>query len=190
MSKALVVVDVQRDFCEGGSLAVEGGKQAAKDIDRLISESKISGKAYAFYLATKDFHNPNSDNHGHISDNPDYVNTWPAHCVSSGSGSFFQSPLTSYLFDDVFKKGRGIPAYSGFQGVGVVEKMSLEEYLRSNGVDEIDVCGIALDYCVKATCLDGIKLGFKVNLLKDYSPAIHDPLVTLQALDTAGVTVV
>lgn len=168
MTRALIVVDVQNDFCEGGSLAVPGGLRVANligDCVRVHKESK-SG-LFDYFVATKDFHLPHSDNEGHFSDTPDYAGTWPAHCVQGTDGSLFApgvSEVAEY-FDAIFYKGQGEPAYSGFQGgtqpfPEVPATLGLHDWLRNRGVTGLTICGIATDYCVKATALDAIKLGF------------------------------
>lgn len=169
MVKALIVVDVQRDFCEGGSLAVPGGREVAKRI-KLYRDTR----PYDQYLATKDTHFYGSDNDGHFGHPPDYIDSWPAHCVAGKSGANFMLPLQYSLFFDTFKKGYGHAAYSGFEGVGAVTKLTLREYLltRTPKVDEVDICGIAYDYCVLATAKDAVKFGFKTRVLKDLSPCI------------------
>jgi len=170
MTAALIVVDVQRDFCEGGSLAVTGGKDLALRLGKdVLPNAKTT---YELVVATKDYHLPHSSNDGHISDTPDYVNTWPAHCVSDTSGSWFQHPLTSHLFDDIFKKGRGIAAYSGFEGVGWMG-FTLHELLKQREVTDIDVVGIAFDYCVQATAKSAGELGYNVTVIKDMTVSVN-----------------
>ena len=188
MSKtALIVVDVQNDFCEGGSLAVQGGCQLAKAVWNYTA--KKTQMDFARVLGTKDWHNAGTDNHGHLSDVPDYKNTWPHHCIGGSWGSNYRAPLTTVVFDDTFKKGRGIPAYSGFQGVGVSTNKLLEEYLRTAKIEELYVCGIATDYCVKATVLDGLDKGFKVTVLSDLTVAVSDKQGALDEMSNAGATI-
>ncbi len=186
-STALIVVDVQNDFCEGGKLAVDGGKQIALDINNYVNNRVRSD--FDQVLATKDWHNLESDNYGHFHDAPDYLNTWPEHCLGGTWGSNFRTPFGSWNIDDVFKKGRGLPAYSGFQGVGHHSKMLLEEYLRTWKIDELYVCGIATDYCVKATVLDGLDKGFKVKVLSDLTVAVGDKQGALDEMSNAGAII-
>lgn len=183
---AFICVDTQNDFCEGGSLAVEGGRQVATDILNFIA--KESGKMFSYSLATKDWH-LNGPNHGHISPTPDFKDTWPAHCIGGSHGSNFRGPLNGEVFQDVFKKGRGVPAYSGFQGVGSRTNLLLEEYLREREVDTLMVAGIATDYCVKATVLDGLDKGFNVTVVSDLTVAVGDKDAALLEMAIAGAII-
>lgn len=173
MTNALIVVDIQRDFCEKGRLPVAGGKDLARRTFEMVNKARQQGHTYNYIVATKDFHKREGDNDGHFGDPPDYVNSWPKHCTSDTSGANFMYPLTSQLFHDVFKKGRGVAAYSGFEGVGGVSKFTLHEFLRGQGVTEVIICGIAFDYCVKATALDAAKLGYKTSVWKDYTVSVN-----------------
>lgn len=171
MARALVVVDVQNDFVEGGSLAVAGGQEVSLRIADCIRQYKEGGSGlFDYFVATKDFHLPYSDNDGHFSDTPDYAGTWPAHCVQGTEGSLFApgvSEVAEY-FDAVFYKGQGIPAYSGFQGARMALQPGfkwgpteiLHDWLQEREVTGLTICGIATDHCVKATALDAIKLGY------------------------------
>lgn len=192
MDNALIVVDVQRDFAHPkGSLYVASGEQIAIDILSYIDVSK-NNKFYARYLATKDSHNPNSDNCGHISSTPDYIDSWPKHCLTGKPGANFMKPLRSDDFNDTFKKGRGVPAYSGFQGVGTFCKLTLNEYLRTYGINRVDICGLALDYCVKQTAIDAAKEGFKTRVFRSLTAAVDPARVAdvVRELETFGVKVV
>ena len=160
MSRALLVVDVQRDFCEGGSLAVEGGAATAARITRYLGEHAGD---YDTVVATRDRH---VDPGPHFADEPDYVDTWPAHCVAGTEGADFHPDLDTSAIDAVFDKGAHEAAYSGFEGVDAGGR-SLETYLRERGVDAIDVAGIATDHCVRATAVDGHRAGFRTRVLTD-----------------------
>src|SRR5690349_15387662 len=144
--RTLVIVDVQNDFCEGGSLAVTGGSAVA----RRISELLASDSAYAHVVATKDFH---IDPGEHFAENPDYAASWPPHCVVGTSGADFHRDFNPAAVEAVFKKGHYSAAYSGFEGTDE-SGMTLADWLRERGVDEVDVVGIATDYCVRATAAD------------------------------------
>lgn len=190
MSRALVVVDVQRDFVEGGSLAVEGGLAVAHGIHELIEK----GSAKIYYnriVATKDWHNRNGDNGGHFHSEPDFVDNWPGHCVAGSTGAEFANGLNPLVFDDVFHKGWNEPAYSGFQGNSVRHAdLSLDDYLRSYGIDEVDVCGIATDYCVAQTVMDALDRGYKVRVLSELTAAVGDQKDALAVLRAAGAEIV
>ena len=163
MSTALIVVDVQNDFCEGGSLAVAGGARVAADVAALIATG-----AYETVVATRDHH---IDPGSHFSDTPDFVDSWPPHCVVGTPGEEFHRPLDPSLFDEIFYKGEFAAAYSGFEGSSPIGT-SLADWLRSNGVDTVDVCGIATDHCVRATALDAAREGFSVRVLSSLTAAV------------------
>jgi len=160
MSRALVVVDVQNDFCEGGSLAVQGGAEVAGRISRLLSTDK---GGYDVVVATRDHH---IDPGTHFSDHPDFVDSWPVHCVADTSGADFHPSLETTAIDAVFRKGEHAAAFSGFEGRADDGSM-LADWLRARDVTEVDVCGIATDYCVRATALDSQAAGFTTRLLGD-----------------------
>jgi nicotinamidase/pyrazinamidase len=163
MNKALIVVDVQNDFCEGGSLAVTGGAQVAADVAELLA-----GKAYATVVATRDHH---IDPGSHFSNHPDYVDSWPRHCVVGTPGEQFHPPLEPALFDEIFYKGEYAAAYSGFEGRSTAG-VRLTDWLRDAGIDTVDVCGIATDHCVRATVLDAAQEGFSVRVIEGLTAAV------------------
>ena len=181
MSKALIVVDVQYDFCEGGSLAVAGGAAVAQGVADLISSG-----AYTTVVATKDHH---IDPGSHFSDNPDFIDSWPPHCVVGTPGEGFHPPLEANLFDEIFLKGEYEAAYSGFEGESDAGT-KLAPWLRAQGVTSVDVCGIATDYCVRATAVDGAHEGFGVTVLMGLTAAVSvDNLVAVQQIFAeVGVT--
>ncbi|MDR7087560.1 nicotinamidase/pyrazinamidase [Aeromicrobium panaciterrae] len=180
MRKALIVVDVQNDFCEGGSLAVVGGAQVAIDVEALINSG-----TYGAVVATRDHH---IDPGTHFSDNPDFVDSWPRHCVVGTDGEKFHAPLAAPMFDEIFFKGEYTAAYSGFEGKSS-SGAPLVNWLRTWGIDAVDVCGIATDYCVRATALDAAAEGFAVTVLEDLTAAVsNDNLPKVRAeFDAAGV---
>jgi nicotinamidase/pyrazinamidase len=163
MTTALVVVDVQNDFCEGGSLAVVGGAKVAADVAELIASG-----TYGTVVATRDHH---IDPGTHFSDTPDFVDSWPRHCVVGTEGEQLHPPLEPGLFDETFYKGEYEAAYSGFEGASA-SGTSLADWLREHDVDAIDVCGIATDHCVRATALDGAREGFAVRVLEGLTAAV------------------
>ena len=181
--RALVVVDVQNDFCEGGSLAVTGGAKAASDISAYLA----SNPSYDLVVATRDAH---MDPGAHFSDTPDFADSWPRHCVVGTPGQDFHPDLTFRAFDGVFDKGNYEAAYSGFEGSNA-DGRGLDEFLAESGVTDIDVCGIATDYCVKATAQDGAMLGYVTTVLADLTAAVApDRLDTAyEALANAGVAI-
>ena len=164
MARALIVVDVQNDFCEGGSLAVSGGARVASDIGELLhhwSRHDDQAPSYDVVVATKDHH---IDPGEHWSDQPDFAETWPVHCRVGTDGEAFHPNLDPQPFDAIFLKGEHAAAYSGFEG-RTTGGLGLAEWLRQHDVDQVDVCGIATDYCVRATALDAAGNGFATTLL-------------------------
>ena len=183
MTRALIVADPQRDFCEGGSLGVTGGAAAVSRIDALLK----SDHGYAYLIATRDHH---IDPGSHFADEPDFVDSWPPHCVVGSPGSEFHHNLTFRDFSAVFYKGQYAPAYSAFEGV-TADGEKLSAWLRERGVDQVDVCGIATDYCVRATALDSVREGLETTVLLDLTAAVAPnrvPEITAE-LAAAGVAI-
>jgi nicotinamidase/pyrazinamidase len=156
--RALVIVDVQNDFCEGGSLAVTGGAAVARAISaRLASPDSY----YQHVVATQDHH---IDPGAHFSPEPDFAASWPPHCVAGTPGADFHPGLDTSRVQQVFRKGAHAAAYSGFEGTAA-DGESLRGWLRERGVTDIDVAGIATDYCVRATAADAVRAGFATRVL-------------------------
>lgn len=180
--RALVIVDVQNDFCEGGALAVKGGTRVARAIRDYVARE---GWRYRRVVTTQDWHvSPK----GHFSATPDFIDTWPEHCLADTVGSALHPMLRRTLVDARFRKGQQEAAYSGFEAGEMVSGEKLGKFLRRGGVQEIDVCGLATDYCVKATALDGLKQGFKVKVLGNLCAAItpEGEAACAQAVRQAG----
>jgi nicotinamidase/pyrazinamidase len=180
---ALIIVDVQNDFCEGGSLAVTGGAAVARSISALLA----GAHGYDHVVATKDFH---IDPGSHFSDQPDYADSWPPHCVVGTDGVDFHPDLDVSTVEAVFCKGRYSAAYSGFEGTDD-DGTELADWLRQRDVDTVDVVGIATDYCVKATAADAAAAGLTTRVLLDLTAGVA-PATTQQAVETlraGGVTV-
>jgi len=156
VSRALLIVDVQNDFCEGGRLAVAGAAGVAAAISRHLDDT-----AYDVVVATRDYHR---DPGGHFSATPDYVDSWPEHCVIATSGAELHPALDAGRLQAVFDKGEHAAAYSGFEGHGAAGT-SLADWLRERGVDDVDVVGIATDHCVRATALDAVANGLWTRVL-------------------------
>jgi len=159
MTRALLVVDVQNDFCEGGSLAVAGGGDVARAISAYLASPQSSG--YAHVVATKDHH---IDPGGHFAAAPDFVDSWPPHCVAGSQGAEFHPDLETSRFEAVFLKGERAAAYSGFEGRDP-DGVALAAWLRDRGVTAVDIAGIATDYCVRATAADAIAAGLRTRVL-------------------------
>ncbi|MFE9182915.1 isochorismatase family protein [Micromonospora haikouensis] len=182
MANALIIVDVQNDFCEGGSLAVAGGAGVAAGISRLLAAEP---DRWDHVVATKDYH---VDPGAHFGNPPDYVDSWPAHCVVGTPGSEFHPELATDRIEAIFHKGEHAAAYSGFEG-HAADGERLADWLRARGVDRVDVVGVATDHCVRATALDAAREGFATTVLLDLTAAVAPTTldVALRAMDGAGV---
>lgn len=203
--RALIVVDVQNDFCEGGSLAVAGGAAVAAAISAALSADAApatapapatdpapatapapaaAGQRWEHVVATKDFH---IDPGAHFGDPPDYVLTWPAHCVVGTPGTELHPNLDTTRIEAVFTKGRYAAAYSGFEGRS--DGVGLADWLHARGVSAVDVVGIATDHCVRATALDAATAGFDTTVLLDLTAGVAPDTVdaALDELRAAGV---
>jgi len=172
--RALIIVDVQNDFCEGGSLAVAGGTAVARAVSGYLADDP----RYAHIVATNDYH---VDPGGHFSDRPDYRTSWPPHCVVGTRGARFHPDLDITRVEAVFRKGTHAAAYSGFEGADK-DGTPLAEWLREHGVDEVDLVGIATDYCVRATAADAAGAGFAARVLLDLTAGVT-PESTEQAME-------
>ena len=172
--RALLIVDVQKDFCEGGSLAVAGGAATAAAITRYLDRQ---GGGYGHVVASRDWH---VDPGGHFSATPDFAASWPPHCVAGTAGADFHPDLDISRAEAVFSKGAHEAAYSAFQGTDEAGT-PLADWLRARGVDELDVAGIATDYCVRASALDAARAGFRTRVLVGLTAGV-DPASTAQAL--------
>lgn len=193
MSKALIVVDVENGFVEGGSLAVTGGKAVA---DRIRDYLKENAYKYDLIIFTRDWHDPwPSTNGGHFSENPDFRDSWPVHCEAGTESAEYvdcikewleaakaNSHLVTYTIYEI-KKGQGAPHYSGFQGV-TEDGKSLAELLA--GIEEVDVCGIAFDHCVKATAIDVPSDIYNVKVLVDLTVGVSRFTELLAATDLSA----
>lgn len=187
--KALIIVDVQNDFCEGGSLAVTGGLEVANNIIHSITQFP---NKYSVIFGTRDFHEAHSNNGGHFAKKPvvpDFIDTWPIHCVQGTEGVEYADKRIQQTIDVHIVKGMGRPDYSGFQGFVLETGSSLEETLRSFNITEIDIVGIATDHCVKATALDAVTAGFSVSVIAALTVAVSDKKSALLDLAAAGVNI-
>jgi nicotinamidase/pyrazinamidase len=182
MTRVLIVVDVQNDFCEGGSLPVTGGAGVAAS----ISDALRTG-TWDHIVATKDYH---LDPGAHFSDAPDFVDTWPAHCVVGTPGAEFHPALDTDHIEATFTKGEHAAAYSGFEGHA--GSIGLAAWLRMRDVSHVDVVGIATDHCVRATALDAARLGFTTTVLLDLTAGVQKDTTdrALTQLRDAGVALV
>lgn len=182
MSTAVIVVDVQNDFCEGGSLAVAGGGEVARAISARLAEG-----GYDHAVATRDHH---IEPGAHFSEQPDFVASWPAHCVVGTSGVSLHTNLETSRLAAVFDKGEYAAAYSGFEGYA--DGTGLAQWLRERDVDTVEVVGIATDHCVRATALDAAQAGFATTVRLELTAGVAAATVAaaLDQLDRAGVQLV
>lgn len=186
MHRALIVVDVQNDFCEGGSLAVSGGADVAAAVTDLIGQTTAG---YRHVIATRDHHIDPGD---HFSTRPDFVHSWPVHCVAGTEGVGFHPnfapAVASGSIDAVFDKGAYAAAYSGFEGADE-NGVRLADWLRAREVAEVDIVGIATDHCVRATALDAAREGFTTHVLLDLTAGVSEETTerALTEMRTAGV---
>jgi nicotinamidase/pyrazinamidase len=183
--RALVIVDAQNDFCEGGSLAVAGGAAVVTAISAYLAGA--DGGRYDHVVASQDFHIEPGD---HFSAQPDYYSSWPAHCVAETTGARFHPALETSLIEEIFRKGHYAAAYSAFEGTNAADER-LGDWLRARGVTDVDVVGIATDYCVAATAADAASAGFHTTVLLTLTAGV-DPQTTTDAIEklrAAGVTV-
>ncbi len=182
MKKALVIVDMQNDFCPGGSLAVKGGNEIVPVINNYIKYFSAGRHLIVF---TRDWHTPD-----HCSFKQQ-GGIWPAHCVAGTEGADFHPELDIPEDALIISKAAsaGKDAYSGFEGSSPDGEM-LDEVLKKKGVKELTVCGLATDYCVKSTVLDALKNGYTVKLLIDGVSAVEvkpgDGAAALSEMKKAG----
>lgn len=198
--KALIVVDIQNDFCPGGALAVKDGDKIIPLVNKLMQDPQ-----YDYIVATQDWHpvehksfasnNPGAKvgELGSLNGLPQVM--WPNHCVQDTKGARFNPELYSQLFDKVFPKGENkeVDSYSGFFDNDKQSSTGLGEWLKLHGISEVHVVGLALDYCVKATALDAHSLGFKTSVILDATRSVNlapkDGEKAVEELKSAGVDV-
>lgn len=190
MTKALFIIDVQNDFCEGGSLAVQGGASVAAGISEFLAKHSDD---YDTIIASRDWHDATNDNGGHFAaegKSPDFVNSWPVHCVSGTFGAEYHKKLNTEPIDFHIVKGQGKPSYSIFEGA-TTEGIPLTDLLRERHVTSVDVVGLATDYCVLASSLNAKEFGLEVRVLKDLvaGVAAESSSAAFEKLASAGCKV-
>ncbi|MBN9606034.1 MAG: isochorismatase family protein [Actinomycetales bacterium] len=185
-TRGLLIVDVQNDFTEGGALGVEGGAAVAERITRYLREKP---DRYGLVVASRDWHEGHTDNRGHfaLDGEPDFENSWPPHCVQGSTGAEYHPALDTSLVAAHVRKGQGVPAYSAFEGE-TDEGGSLVALLDDRGITDLDVVGIATDYCVRASALDALAAGRRVRVLTDLvaGVAAESSAAALAELASAG----
>jgi nicotinamidase/pyrazinamidase len=209
MSRALIIVDVQNDFCEGGSLAVAGGADVAGAISEYVDAHHSE---FDHIVATQDWH---IDPGAHFSETPDFKDSWPPHCVAGTRGAELHPDLDTEYIQAYFQKGQFTAAYSGFEGLLAPEDavptgdrqpgslpadaeafataddaIGLDDWLQSHDVEDVVVVGIATDYCVMATALDAVQAGYSVTVLRSLTAGIAEDLDDAVAeMELGGVDV-
>jgi nicotinamidase/pyrazinamidase len=172
VTRALFIIDVQNDFTEGGALGVDGGAAVAAGITELLGKHR---DAYRVVVASRDWHDADSDNGGHFATDaePDFVETWPEHCVAGTDGAEYHPAFDTSGVDVHVRKGQGVPAYSIFEGIDD-DGRAVAEVLDELGVTDIDLVGIATDYCVRASGLDAVEHGRHVRVFTDLVAGVAD----------------
>jgi len=188
--RALFIIDVQNDFTEGGALGVDGGDAVAAGITAYL---QAHPDRYDVVIASRDWHDGDSHNGGHFATDaePDYVGTWPVHCVSGTPGAEYDPGLDERLIDVHVRKGQGRPAYSIFEGTAE-DDAAFDTVLDRYGVTDVDVAGIATDYCVRASALDALHAGRRVRVLTDLVAGVapDSSAAALEELRGAGAELV
>ncbi|MCA1567526.1 MAG: nicotinamidase [Acidobacteria bacterium] len=177
---AFIIIDIQNDFCPGGSLAVKEG-------DRIVPVVNELQKRFALVVATKDWHPA-----GHSS----FASLWPPHCVQETEGAEFVAGLDTSRVARVFLKGTDmdIDSYSGFFDNEHRRATGLGGYLKERGVTDVAIAGLATDYCVKYSALDAVMLGFKTTVVADACRGVEvregDTARALEEMAAAGVRII
>ena len=186
MARALFIIDVQNDFTEGGALGVDGGAAVAAAITEHVRRHP---DLYDVVIASRDWHDGDNDNGGHFATDaePDFVLTWPVHCVAGTDGAEYHASIDTGLIDIHVRKGQGVPAYSIFEGTAD-DGRSVPQALDELDVTEIDVVGLATDYCVRASALDALQHGRTVRVLRNLvaGVAAESSEAALSEIATAG----
>lgn len=191
MRRGLLIVDVQNDFVEGGALGVEGGNAVASGIAEYLAGPHAR---YDMIVASRDWHNSTDDNGGHFAaegTDPDFVDTWPVHCVADTPGADYHDAIDVSKIDIHVRKGMGIPAYSAFEGV-TPDNRNLAEVFAEANITDLDVVGIATDHCVLASTLDALELDIKVRVLSDYIAGVapEPSVAAIKKVAAAGAEIV
>ena len=204
MAKALIIVDVQNDFCAGGALATDRGAKVASLISEYVQDNH---HRYEAVVATQDWH---IDPGAHFSDTPDFVDSWPVHCVANTEGAEIHPNLDTDYIEAYFRKGRYEAAYSGFEGLQAPEesvmtgehepgatlddegpKTPLADWLDEREIQDVDIVGIATDYCVLATAKDAVDAGYETRVLIDLTAPVHENKLdeVIAEMEDEGITV-
>lgn len=190
MKRALLIVDVQNDFTEGGALGVTGGNAVAEGVTEWLRKGDTR---YDLVVASRDWHNAGDDNGGHFvapGAEPNFVETWPVHCVAGTEGADYHQALDLNRINVHVRKGMGTPDYSAFQGE-TTDGRTLATVLKEQGITALDVVGIATDYCVRASALDALGEGINVRMISDLVAGVapESSVAAVKELATAGVEI-
>ena len=189
MSRALFIVDVQNDFTEGGALGVDGGIQVAGAITEYLTDHADD---YALIVASRDWHDADNDNGGHfaVDADPNFVDTWPEHCVAGTPGADYHPAFVTDEVDVHVRKGQGEPAYSAYEGVAE-DGSAVPALVEERGITDIDVVGIATDHCVRATVLDALAHGRRVRVFEDLVAGVapESTVAALEEMKAAGAEI-
>ncbi|MGO4488234.1 isochorismatase family protein [Microbacterium oxydans] len=188
MSRALLIVDVQNDFTEDGALAVAGGDAVAAAVTEFLA---LHAADYEVIIASRDWHDADGDNGGHFAEDPDYVDSWPVHCVAGTDGAEYDPLFETAAVTHHVRKGQGEPAYSMFEGQTEAGE-TVGAILAQAGALSADVVGLATDHCVRASALDAIAHGVRVRILTDLvaGVAVEPSEAALAELVHAGAELV
>lgn len=185
MTHALLIVDVQNDFTEGGALGTDGGAAVAVAITE-----HLAAHSYDLVVASRDWHDAVGTNGGHFAAEPDYVDSWPVHCVAGSSGADYHPALDTSAIGVHVLKGQGVPAYSAFEGRTEAGE-GLADIFTGRGITAVDVVGIATDHCVRASALDARRLGLEVRVIDSLTSAVapDSRAAAINEMRAAGITV-
>jgi nicotinamidase/pyrazinamidase len=189
MPRALLVIDVQNDFCEGGALAVAGGAAVAGKIGKFLESTR-----YDLVVASRDWHDADNNNSGHFADSgvePNYKTNWPVHCVAETNGAQYHPNLNTEAIGEHIFKGQGQNGYSIYEGI-TKSGQTFDDLLNAHQIDEVDVVGIATDHCVLASALDSKSHGLKVRVISSLTAGVSE-VTTEAAIDRmidSGIEVV
>lgn len=204
MPRALIIVDVQQDFCPGGALPTESGAETALAVSEYLETHHA---LYDAVVTTQDWH---IEPTGHFSADPDYRTTWPEHCLAGSEGAALHPDLETDRVDASFRKGLYDAGYSGFEGLLAPEEavmtgehepgqtaaqtlgVALDDWLQEHEIDAVDLVGIATDYCVKATAVDAVDAGYETRVIADLTAWVQEDAgqQALEEMAEAGAEVI
>ena len=187
---ALVIVDVQNDFCEGGAMGVQGGAAVAASISKLVAAEAASGR-WSHIVLTRDWHYEPGSHWAGPDETPNFIDTWPVHCQAETDGAAFH-PSLQVNADETFSKGQYAACYSGFEGAADTDQTPLDSWLQERGITRVEVVGVATDHCVLATARDAVQAGFHTSVLVDHcvGVAADSTKAALTLMAEAGIELI